>query len=146
MDETPLAGGRVTEGVVRVGDTVRRPTKTSSPFVRDLLCYLEAHGFDGAPRYLGVDECGRQVFSYLEGDVPSELDAQLSDEVLVEAASLIRRFHDATAGSALAGEHETVCHRDLSSSTASDRSRSSTSMLRHPEAASKTSATPSSSR
>jgi Ser/Thr protein kinase RdoA (MazF antagonist) len=114
MDETPLAGGRVTDGVVRVGDTVRRPTKTSSPFVRDLLSYLEAHGFDGAPRYLGVDECGRQVFSYLEGDVPSELDAELSDEVLVEAARLIRRFHDATVGSDLADEHETVCHNDLS--------------------------------
>jgi hypothetical protein len=26
MDETPLSGGNVTAGVVRVGDTVRRPT------------------------------------------------------------------------------------------------------------------------
>ena len=75
-----------------------------------LLSYLEAQGFDGTPRYLGVDERRRQVFSYLEGDVPAELDAELSDEALVEAARLIRRFHDATAGSALAGEHETVCH------------------------------------
>jgi aminoglycoside phosphotransferase (APT) family kinase protein len=114
MHETPLAGGRITEGVVRVGDTVRRPTKANSPFARDLLSYLEAQDFDGAPRFLGVDERGRQVFSYLEGDVPAELDAELPDEALVEAARLIRRFHDATAGSALAGEHETVCHCDLS--------------------------------
>jgi len=54
------------------------------------------------------------MFSYLEGDVPSELDAGFSDEVLLEAAGLIRRFHDATAGSALTGEHEIVCHHDLS--------------------------------
>jgi hypothetical protein len=114
MDETRLRGGRITEGVVRVGDTVRRPTKTNSPFVRDLLSYLEAQGFDGAPRYLGVDDQGRETFSYLEGDVPSELDPELSDEALIEAARLIRRFHDATAASALAGEHETVCHHDLS--------------------------------
>ena len=72
MDETRLRGGRVTKDVVRVGDTVRRPTKASSPFVRDLLSHLNAHGFDGAPRYLGVDERGREMFSYLEGEVPGE--------------------------------------------------------------------------
>ncbi len=114
MDEVRLDGGRVTKGVVRVGDTVRRPSKTSSPFVRDLLSHLKTHGFDGAPRYLGVDERGREMFSYLEGEVPAELAADLSDEALVTAARLIRRFHDATAGSPLAGEHETVCHHDLS--------------------------------
>jgi aminoglycoside phosphotransferase (APT) family kinase protein len=114
MDETRLRGGRITEGVVRVGDTVRRPTKTNSPFVRDLLSYLEAQGFDGAPRYLGVDDQGRETFSYLEGEVPSELEPELSDQALIDAARLIRRFHDATAGSALAGEQETVCHHDLS--------------------------------
>jgi serine/threonine protein kinase len=46
--------------------------------------------------------------------VPAELAASISDEALVAAAHLIRRFHDATTGSALAGEHETVCHHDLS--------------------------------
>lgn len=114
MDETSLRGGRVTQGVVRVGDTVRRPPKASSPFVRDLLSHLEARSFDRAPRFLGVDEQGREMHSYLEGEVPSELDAEFSDEVLVGAARLIRRYHDATAGSLLAGGHEVVCHRDLS--------------------------------
>jgi serine/threonine protein kinase len=114
MDETRLRGGRITEGVMRVGDTVRRPPKANSPFVRDLLSYLEAQGFDGPPRYLGLDDQGRETFSYLEGEVPSELEPELSDEALLEAARLIRRFHDATNGSALAGEHETVCHHDLS--------------------------------
>ncbi|MEU8136458.1 phosphotransferase family protein [Streptodolium elevatio] len=29
-------------------------------------------------------------------------------------ARLVREFHDLTAGTALAGEHEVVCHNDLS--------------------------------
>lgn len=113
-DELPLSGGRITPGVVRVGDTVRRPTRANSPFVRDLLSHLEVVGFEGAPRYLGVDDRGREMFSYLVGEVPAELDPELSDGTLIEAARLIRRFHDATAGSTPAGEHETVCHNDLS--------------------------------
>ena len=114
MDEVRLHGGRVTEGVVRVGDTVRRPRKTNTAFVRDLLSYLEEQGFDGAPRSIGADELGRETFSYLPGEVPAELDPDLSDDVLVKAARLIRRFHDATAGSPLTGDQETVCHNDLS--------------------------------
>lgn len=114
MDELRLHGGRVTEGVVRVGDTVRRPRKTNTAFVRDLLSYLEEQGFDCAPRSLGADELGRETFSYLPGEVPAELDPDLSDEVLAKAARLIRRFHEATAASPLAGKRETVCHNDLS--------------------------------
>ncbi|MEU6512405.1 phosphotransferase [Streptomyces sp. NPDC046942] len=37
-----------------------------------------------------------------------------SDESLVAVARLVREFHDLTAGTALAGEHEVVCHNDLS--------------------------------
>jgi hypothetical protein len=51
----PLAGGRATPGVVRVGDTVRRPLKPDSERVHALLALLERHGFDGAPRFLGID-------------------------------------------------------------------------------------------
>lgn len=39
--EVPLRGGRVTTGVVRVGDTVRRPATDASPFVADLLHLYE---------------------------------------------------------------------------------------------------------
>jgi Ser/Thr protein kinase RdoA (MazF antagonist) len=112
--ETPLTGGRVTKGVVRIGETVRRPFKPSSPFVRQLLVKLEETGFEAAPRYLGSDHAGRESFSFLPGDVPAELDASFDDETLATAARLIRRYHDATAGTELAGEHEVVCHNDLS--------------------------------
>lgn len=46
--------------------------------------------------------------------MPSELDAGLPDETLASAARLIRRYHDATAGSSLAAPEEVVCHNDLS--------------------------------
>ena len=46
--------------VVRVGDTVRRPVKKTAVAVRALLLHLEGVGFDGAPRYLGSDEQGRE--------------------------------------------------------------------------------------
>jgi Ser/Thr protein kinase RdoA (MazF antagonist) len=110
----PLAGGRVTPGVVRVGDTVRRPQGPHSPFVHDLLLLLEAAGFDAVPRFLGVDDLGREVLSFVEGEVPDDLVAGHSDEVLVAAARLIRGYHDAVAGCALAGGEEIVCHDDLS--------------------------------
>jgi Ser/Thr protein kinase RdoA (MazF antagonist) len=112
--EVPLTGGRVTEGVTRAGDTVRRPLKPNSLFVRALLVHLHDHGFGGAPRYLGVDDRGREVFSFLSGEVPPELDPAIPDELLALAARLIRRYHDAAASSPLIEGCETVCHNDLS--------------------------------
>ena len=111
--EKILTGGRITQGVVRIGNTVRRPTAPHTPFVHSLLRHLEESGFDGAPRVLGIDEQGREILTFIEGHVPPDL-ATWSDEQLVRAAELIRRFHDATAGSALAGGEEVVCHNDLS--------------------------------
>jgi len=92
----PLWGGRTTLGVVKIGETVRRPATPNSVFVRSLLMHLELSGFAGAPRYLGMDEDNRDVFSYLPGEVPSEL-GEREDQVLQAAARLIRGFHDATA-------------------------------------------------
>jgi aminoglycoside phosphotransferase (APT) family kinase protein len=92
---------------------VRRPRGPNAPFVEDLLLHLERVGFGGAPRFLGVDERGRQILTYVEGEVVSETwTAVLPDARLVSAARLLRAFHDATAGSELAGDDEVVCHRD----------------------------------
>jgi hypothetical protein len=108
--ELPLVGGNITSGVVRVGDTVRRPP-SASPFIRQLLELLEAVGFAGAPRWLGIDRQGRDVFSFLPGRVAA-IDERLSDDQVGGAAALLRVFHNATRGSVLAGERETVCHHD----------------------------------
>lgn len=113
-DEQLLVGGRITPGVVRIDATVRRPTGPHSPFVHRLLRFLEELDFDGVPRLLGIDEQGRETLSFIEGFVPPDLDATLSDQQLAECARLVRRFHDATAGSELAGREEVVCHNDLS--------------------------------
>ena len=112
-EELLLTGGRITQGVARVGNTVRRPTGPHTPFVHSLLRHLEEVGFEGTPRVLGIDERGREILTFIEGYVPPDL-ATWSDGQLVRAAALIRHFHDATAGSALAGAKEVVCHNDLS--------------------------------
>jgi len=116
--EIPLNGGRVTKDVVRVGDTVRRPPTFNSPFVHKLLEHLAASGFDAAPRSSGCDEFGRDIFTYIDGDVPRDLSWH-GDDVLIGAARLIRRYHDATEGlvaslPARAVGLEVVCHNDLS--------------------------------
>ncbi|GIE32629.1 hypothetical protein Ait01nite_056740 [Actinoplanes italicus] len=47
MAEVPLGGDRLTAGVFRVGDTMRRPRSPASEFVRTLLSELADAGFDG---------------------------------------------------------------------------------------------------
>jgi aminoglycoside phosphotransferase (APT) family kinase protein len=112
--EIPLIGGRSTPGVVRVGNTVRRPMGPNAPFVHGLLRYLEGVGFGGAPRLLGIDERGREVLSFVEGEVPHDHDGYRPSEArLIGVAALIRRFHDVTAGSELAGGAEIVAHNEL---------------------------------
>lgn len=113
LPEIPLAGGRVTAGVVRVGDTVRRPCKPNTPFIHQLLRHLESVGFEGAPRVLGIDPQGREILTFIQGEVPPDLDFWSMDQ-LAAAGRLIRCFHEATAGSPLAGAEEVVCHHDLS--------------------------------
>jgi tRNA A-37 threonylcarbamoyl transferase component Bud32 len=114
VNEIPLIGGRVTPGVVLVDETVRRPLRARSEFVHALLAHLEAAGFEAAPRLLGIDEDGREILSYMPGTVPLDLQPDHPDSTLAAAARLIRRYHDATAGSMLAGTEEVVCHNDLS--------------------------------
>ena len=111
-DEVPLSGGQETPGVVRVGDTVRRPPGPNATFVQALLLHLEAVGFGGAPRFLGIDSRGREVLTYLPGAVVLD-GPPLGDAQLAGAAGLLRAFHAATAGTALAGEAEVVRHGDL---------------------------------
>jgi hypothetical protein len=65
--ETPLSGGNMSSGVVRVGDTVRRPAGPWTPAVHALLTHLYEAGFRGAPRPLGIDERGREVLTFIPG-------------------------------------------------------------------------------
>jgi hypothetical protein len=99
--EQAFHGGRQTVGITRIGDTVRRPRHARSDLVHAVLRHLEAAGFDGAPRLLGIDEHGREVLTYIDGKTIDSSPVSLSGGRLVSAAQLIRRFHDTTAGTAL---------------------------------------------
>jgi hypothetical protein len=110
--EIPLTGGRSSAaGVVRVGDTVRRPPGPWTPAVQAFLAHLEAAGFTRSPRSLGIDEHGREVLEYIEGEVlaiPQDPfgdlvlgrwpDAWRSDRALTAAGELLRGLHDAARG------------------------------------------------
>lgn len=95
-----LAGGDVTDGVVRVGDTVRRPRGPWSSAVASYLRHLEQVGFAGAPRFIGIDERGRDILEFIPGEVPSQPVREpwaATMPVLVAIAALLRRLHEASA-------------------------------------------------
>jgi hypothetical protein len=124
--ETLLYGGNVT-GAARVGQTVRRVTGRWSTTVHDLLRHLEASGFTGAPRFVGIDEQGREILTFIKGEVGHyPLPRSMwSDESLVAAAHFLRRYHDATVSYIPPADavwqfiypdrqqHEIICHGDV---------------------------------
>ncbi|MFG3420478.1 hypothetical protein ACIBTZ_06045 [Micromonospora sp. NPDC049460] len=94
--EEPLSGN-ATAGVVRVGDTVRRPAGPWSDAVDALLEHLHEVGFSGAPRPLGRDAQGRQVLEY----VPGEVGAASGTYPVVDLFAIGRmlaELHEALAG------------------------------------------------
>lgn len=110
-------------GAVRSGDTVRRPSGPWTPTVQRLLAHLRAHGVPGVPRPLGTDEAGRDVTEHVEGVVPAYPmpDWAWTDDVLRDAARLLRRVHDASVTFDRTGAvwrlpvrepAEVVCHSD----------------------------------
>ena len=126
VDETEeqLSGGNM-EPVVRVGGTVRRTSGPWSPAVHRLLAALADAGIAEVPSVLGMDDRGREVLEFLDGEVLADapLHVQWSEDVLAAAGRLLRRIHDASI--ALAAERELVwrsprrapaeviCHNDF---------------------------------
>lgn len=116
-EELPLEGGATLVGVVRIGSTTRRPVRPSSPLMRDVLAHLQRSGFEAAPRWLGVDEHGRDILSWIEGDTFTERSKLhpyigdsaerilFADEQIAAAMRLLRRYHDTF-------DAEVVCHGD----------------------------------
>src|SRR6476620_8206341 len=97
MVDEVLDGGN-SNTVVRVGTTVRRPTGPWTPAVHVLLRTLRAAGVHEVPEPLGMDEHGREVLSFLPGDVGNyPLPAWLwAPTILDDAGALLRRVHDAS--------------------------------------------------
>jgi hypothetical protein len=111
--EVPLTGGH-RPGVVRVGDTVRRPLQAGSARIHRLLTHFERCGFHGAPRFLGIDERHREILSFIEGFAPPHNGFELSEQGVRAGAWLIRRVHDLTAGTEFAAGSEIAYHPNLS--------------------------------
>jgi len=84
--------------VIRVGDTVLRPTAPCWRATHALLAHLSAVGFDGAPRVLAVGPC-TETLTYIDGRaaVPPLAEETLTDTALVSVADLLRRYHLAAA-------------------------------------------------
>ena len=125
-EELPL-GGNLNDAV-RVGNTVRRRAGPWTPAVHALLRFLEREGFD-APRVVGIDEKGREVLRFIDGEAepgsPVPLpDAVFREDHMVEAARHLRRYHDVIARFAPPPDarwrlvspkpHEIICHNDWS--------------------------------
>jgi Ser/Thr protein kinase RdoA (MazF antagonist) len=83
-------------------------------------------GFDGAPRVLGFDAQGREILTYVPGDVPRSASPDVAtDRALAAVGRLLRRYHEATSGFSLPpgvgwhggeadpGPGSVVCHNDL---------------------------------
>jgi Phosphotransferase enzyme family len=111
--EIPLIGGH-TPGVVRVGETVRRPLNPGSERIHRLLLHFENCGFDGAPRFLGIDARGREILSFIDGFAPPHNGFRLGEEGLRAGARLVRQVHDLTEGTEFSAGSEVACHRNLS--------------------------------
>jgi hypothetical protein len=127
MEET-LPGGNTHEAILRIDETVHRPTGPWTLGVHALLRDLEKLGFDGAPGVRGIDEQGREVLDYIEGNVvhPDHNHLLAPDAALAEVVAVIRGFHDAVEtftdwdrfawsdrGRDPCGPWEILCHNDL---------------------------------
>jgi len=140
--EEPFIGGNLNDAT-RVGDTVRRRAGSWTPAVHALLRFLEKAGFE-APRVRGLDDKGREVLDYIEGDVhpgwpdPAP-DWVMDDYRLAEGARLLRRYHDLVTGfDPPAGARwrlvaptapEIICHNDWAPGNALFRERHLAVML-----------------
>ncbi len=101
VNEEQLVGSLNAGSVVRIGATVRRPRNPGSAVVEALLVHLDGVGFAAAPRFLGVDDQGRQILEYVGGQVyrqpPWQSDDAENAVRLGELAALLARLHEATA-------------------------------------------------
>jgi hypothetical protein len=100
MSVSPRRGsGLQDRGVVRIGDTVRRPLGHWRPSVHALLSHLRRSGLEIVPEPLGVDDSGREVLRFLPGRDQGWpfLPEILTDEGAFELGRLATRLRSALA-------------------------------------------------
>ena len=92
MEEEILTGGRVTAQVVRRGEFVHRTPCKNAAFVHQVLEFLKAGGVEGVPRYRGLDQQGREVLTFLPGQVPPDLGF-FTQAQCCQAVERMKAFH-----------------------------------------------------
>lgn len=91
-----LHGGR--EGkIARKNNQVIRPANSWTPYVQSFLAYLHENGFTHVPKPYGISALGTEMLSFVDGTVYNDClpDEILTDEVLVDIAKLLSRYHNA---------------------------------------------------
>lgn len=124
IDEEILPGGNVSN-VYRRGNTVRRDLKPDSYKIHGLLKHLETKGFTLAPQFLGIDEDGREILTYIEGEAGNYpvKEYMWSNYALIEIAKMLRQYHNAVSDFPFdaswpsidntPSNHEVLCHNDF---------------------------------
>ena len=84
--EVPLIGGRVTVGVVRVENTVRRPPTANSDFVRPYVA-IAPDDFEGELRCPGNRNAGCDI-------ILTFIEARIPDRAYVSAVPMMKRCDD----------------------------------------------------
>ena len=120
-----LVGGNSNQ-VKKDGQTVLRKTGKWSPFVHSLLQFLTANGFQESPVF--IESTGdTERLSYIAGDVGNDplKPEMLSDDIVADAAKLLRKFHDITQKFVVPADaqfllpiasltdYEVICHNDF---------------------------------
>ena len=120
-----LTGGNSNQ-VRKQGNTVIRQCGKWSPFVHQLLQFLTEQGFSESPVFIQSD--GKtETLSFIEGDAGNYplKPEMLTDNIVIEAAQLLRRFHDITQNFIVPvdaqlmlpvqnkGTQEVICHNDF---------------------------------
>jgi hypothetical protein len=114
-------------GAVRVGSTVRKIAGPWTSTIHELLTYLRGNGFSLAPEPLGIDDRGREILSWLDGEPANRPWPSIlrSDDGVIALTRALRHFHDIVrgfdpgagacwrAGSRPVGSGEIVCHGDF---------------------------------
>lgn len=124
MNDLEILKGGNSNQVIKQANTVVRNTNAWSPFVHALLQHLQSVDFKEAPVF--IEMVGdKERLTYIEGEVgnyPLKPYMQ-SESIMIEAAQLLRRFHDLTLTFIAPPEiaippssstfAEVICHNDF---------------------------------
>lgn len=110
-DPVRLTGGAMTEDVLLIDGQVHRTAHPNSQYVAELLRVVADRGCAWAPRHLGRDQAGLDIFTYLPGCTGAEHEL-LSPDAYAQAAKILRQLHTITTGHPLARGQQCVVHGD----------------------------------